>query len=498
VRAAFDPARRSLAVAILTFAVAVATSASAQDTGAMGATGATNVWAARARQASPPSTSGPQTPGTSPFLGGVPSGQPTAETLQISILDAISRALEHNLGVLLAEEQVGRARGARWRVFSALLPNVSGRVGETRQEVNLAAFGFPLPAGFPSFVPAFNVFDARVNVSQSIFDLDAINRSRAETHNVAAAEFSSKSARDIVVLVAANTYLQALAAAARADSARVQVETAEAIFAQAGSLKQSGMIAGIDLLRAEVQLNAERQRATSARNDAEKSRLQLARLIGLPIAQPFALSDVLPNVPVPDMTLEDALSRAYQNRADYQAALERVRAAEATRRAVAAERLPSVTVDANYGDIGRTPADAHTTFAVTGALRVPIFQGATRGRLLEADADLRNRRAEAEDLRAGIYYDVRMAFLDLQATREQLDVATKGRDLAAQQLTQARDRFGAGIANNIEVVQAQESVAIASEQYISALYGYNLAKGSLARGLGTAEDTLRQLLGGTR
>ena len=118
--------------------------------------------------------------------------------------------------------------------------------------------------------------------------------------------------------------------------------------------------------------------------------------------------------------------------------------------------------------------------------------------MLEAEADLRNRRSEADDLKASIYYDIRAAFLDLQATTEQLQVATKARDLAAQQLTQARDRFTAGVGSNIEVVQAQEAVALASEQYIAARYGYDLAKGALVRGTGSTDDLLRQLLGGTR
>jgi outer membrane protein TolC len=136
---------------------------------------------------------------------------------------------------------------------------------------------------------------------------------------------------------------------------------------------------------------------------------------------------------------------------------------------------------------------------VSGAVIVPIFQGGRiRGRLLEADADLRGRRAEAEDLKASIYYEVRTAFLDLEATSQQLAVAGKARDLAAEQLTQARDRFAAGVASNIEVVQAQDAVAVATEQFISAQYGYDLAQGALIRGVGTEEDALRLLLGGRR
>jgi outer membrane protein TolC len=156
-------------------------------------------------------------------------------------------------------------------------------------------------------------------------------------------------------------------------------------------------------------------------------------------------------------------------------------------------------VNADYGDIGLSPSDAQITYAVAGVVTVPIFQGGRlRGRLLEADADLRQRRAEADDLKASIYYEVRTAFLDLEATSQQLQTGTRARELAGQQLTQARDRFAAGVASNIEVVQAQEAVAVASEQYISALYGYDLAKGGLLKGIGTAEAMLRQLLGGAR
>jgi outer membrane protein TolC len=439
------------------------------------------------------------TTSTGSFLGGVPTGTVTTEPIALSISEAIARALKYNLGVLNAEQSIDRANGARWRELSNLLPNVTGHLSETRQKLNLSAFGFPLPAGFPSVVGPFNLFDARVFVSQSVVDLKELNELRAEVHNTAAAEYSYKSARDLVVLVAGNAYLQALAASARADSARAQQQTADALYRQAGDLRESGIIAGIDVLRAEVQLSTQRQRATAAENDLQKGKLQLARIIGLPIGQPFNLSDELPYLPVPSMTLEDALDRAYKTRPDYQAALQRVQAAEASRRAVVGEGLPSIRVNADFGELGSTPGDARGTFAVVGAVNVPIFQGGrTRGRLLEADADLRARRAEADDLKAGIYYDVRSAFLDLQSTDEQLKVATRTRELAASQLTQARDRFAAGVANNIEVIQAQEVVTVAAEQYIGALYGYNVAKALLARGLGIAESAAQQFLGGVR
>jgi outer membrane protein TolC len=438
-------------------------------------------------------------PFPNPFLGGVPSGTATSGAIAVSIADAINRALEHNLGVLTSEEASERARGARWVALSQLLPNLSGRLSETREKINLAVFGFPLPAGVPPVVGPLNVFDARVLVTQSVIDLAALNDARAAAHDAAAARYSYKSARDLVVLVAANVYLQALAASARADSARAQVDTAQALYKQAIDLKQSGLIAGIDVLRAQVQLNTEQQRATATQNDFEKAKLQLARVVGLPIGQAFTLSDQIPYAPVPDITLEQALDRAYKGRPDYQAALERVQAAEASRAAARADALPSVRITADFGGIGLTPADARGTFNITGALNVPIFQGGrAQGRLREASADLRRRRAEADDLKASIYYDVRTAFLDLQATGQQLDVAAKSRDLAAAELTQARDRFAAGIASNIEVVQAQEAVTLANEQYIAGLYSYNVSKAALARSVGAAEEAVRRYLGGGR
>lgn len=441
-------------------------------------------------------------PGT--FLGGVPTGETTGAVEKISVVAAISRALEHNLGVLTAEQNLGKAQGARWRMLADLLPNVNGRVGETRQTINLAAFGFGGGAGspfgdIPTIVGPFNVFDARVFLSQSVLDLGAINGARAEAHNVEAARLMFRSARDYVIHVAGNLFVQALAASARADAARAQADTARTLHQQAIDLKQGGIIAGIDVLRAEVQLSTQTQRATIAANEFEKAKLTLARAIGLPLGQRFELDPVLPDLPAADISIDDAVALAYKTRPDYKAALERLSAAEATRRSIVGEALPSVKVDANFGEIGLSPADVRSTYAVTGAVSVPIFQGGrTRGRLLEADADLRTRRSEAEDLKAAIYYEVRAAFLDLDATARQLALAGKTRDLAGQQLTQARDRFAAGVASNVEVVQAQDAVAVATEQFIAAQYGYDLAKGALVRGTGTSADLLRQILGGSR
>ncbi len=440
----------------------------------------------------------PSLPPDSPFAGGVPKGATTTDTIALSIVDVIKRALEHNLGVLLAEEDATGARGARTIALSELLPHVNGNVSEARRKTNLEAFGFPLQQGFPKVVGPFNVFDARVFLSQAVIDMSAINGLRAADHALLAARHSSRSARDMVVLVAANVYLQTLATGARAETARAQLETATTLHQQAISLRAGGLVAGIDVVRAEVRLSTEHQRVTLAENDYEKSKLQLARVIGLPVGQAFTLSQDVPFVPVPEMTLEQALERAYRERPDYLAALERVQAAEAARKAVQGEALPSIRVNADYGAIGLQAGSALPTFNIVGAIDVPIFEGGrVQGRLAQADADLRARRAEADDARAEIYYDVRTAFLDLKATEEALQTATRGRELANLQLTQSRDRFAAGVASNIEVVESQEAVALASEQYIAAQYGFNLAKAMLARSLGSAEEAVAKYLGGS-
>jgi outer membrane protein TolC len=441
---------------------------------------------------------------TSPFLGGVPSGTPTSEPIRLTVIDAVLRALDHNLGVLTAEEALGRAHGARWIALSQLLPNVNARISEARQKINLEAFGFgtsstPLFPGFSAIVGPFNVFDARVFVSQSIFDLEAINDAKSEGHALEAARLSRQSARDFVIHVAGNLYIQALAASARSDAARAQLETANALYQQALNMRQSGMVAGVDVLRAQVQMNAQQQRATVAGNDFEKMKLALARVIGLPLGQTFILDPNLPDLPAPAASVEEAVDLAYKTRPDYQSALARVRAAEATRASVIGSALPSVHLNADVGAIGLTASDARNTYTILGAVNVPVFNGNhTHGRLLQADADLRARQTEAADLKASIYYEVQTAFLDLQATGEQLRVATTARDLAAQQLTQARDRFAAGVGNNLEVVQAQEAVALADEQFIAAQYGYDLARGALVRGVGSSEQVLRQIIGGAR
>lgn len=438
-------------------------------------------------------------PRSSPFNGGVPSGEVTAQPVRLTIIDAVSRALQHNLGILLAEQSTETASAERWTALSRLLPDLHGSLSESRRTTNLEAFGFPLGPGFPRVVGPYNVFDARVFVSQSVFDQDAMNEKIAATHRLEAARHDYRGARSMVMLVTANMYLQALAADARSTAAAAQLASSQAIHQQAIDLRQGGIVAGLDVVRAEVRVSADRQRATAAANDAQKAKLQLAHMIGLPIGQALTLVGDIPQVPEAQLTIDQALETAYAKRSDYQSALEQLKAAEANRKAAVADQWPSVRVNADYGAIGLTPQTSLPTFNVTGAVDVPIFDGGhQRARVAQATAELKRRTAVLEDLKATVYYDVRTAFLDVEATRQQMEAASRGRELAAQQLQQSRDRFAAGVASNIEVIQAQEAVAVATEQAISAEYGFSVAKTLLAAALGNAEETLMKAVQGSR
>jgi outer membrane protein TolC len=251
------------------------------------------------------------------------------------------------------------------------------------------------------------------------------------------------------------------------------------------------------VLRAKVELQAQQQRLIVAEDQFEKDKLALARAIGLPLGQEFALTESLSFTPIPTMALDDALQRAYKDRPDYQSAQARVRSAELGRKSATAQRLPTVDFSADYGDIGKRPWESHGTFTTTSTLRIPIFQGGSvRGRILEADAALRQQQAELEDLRGRIYYDVQNAFLDLKSAADRVQVAQSAVKLADEQVQQSQDRFRAGVTNNVEVVQAQEALAAASENYIASLQAHSAAKLALARAIGVSDTSYEQFLRG--
>jgi outer membrane protein TolC len=435
-----------------------------------------------------------------PFGGSVAPGKATGTVLPLSFKDAIDLGLKNNLGALLQADNTINARGQKWNELSSLLPNLSAGISENAAQINLAAEGFRFPAGgpfagIPTVVGPFGFFDSRFYLTQTVFSWKAIQRTRGAVDNEKAAHFSYKDARDLVVLAVGNAYLQALAGAARVETAEAQVQTAQALYDKSKDQQDAGVSPAIDTLRSRVELQSRQQQLIVARNDFAKQKLTLARAIGLAPGQEFSLADKAPYEPLPTLSIDESLRRAYDSRSDYQAALQQVRSAQRFRNAATAEYYPTVDIAANYGDSGITIGSSHGVFMVSGTLRVPIFQGGkVHADVLQAEAQLKQSEQQLANLHGQIDYDVRTALLDLNAAADQVEVARSSVDLADQTLTQARDRFAAGVTDNLEVIQAQEAVASANENYISGLYAHNLAKVELARAIGYAEEGVKQYL----
>ena len=436
----------------------------------------------------------------SPFTGSQPEGTASAEVLQLSFQDAIDRGLRNNLGLLLSGDQTLTARGERWKELSNLLPDLEARLQEDVQTQSLTALGFKgnlFPFPLPRVIGPFNYFDVRATVSQSIFNFRDIEQERAASERLKSAKYSYKDAREVVVLAVGNAYLLAIASAARIETADAQVSNAQALYHKAADQQKAGLTPAIDALRSQVELQTRQQQLIAARNDFAKQKLSLARIIGLPSGQEFVLTEKAPYQALTPLPIDVYLQRAYSSRSDYQAAQAQVRAAELAHRAAAAGRYPTVGVDANYGDIGVTPAQSNGTWQVNGGVNIPIFAGGkVHSDLLEADSQLKQARSQLGDLRGRIDYEVRSALLDLNSAADQVEVARSSVDLAEQTLTQSRDRFTAGVTDNLEVVQAQEAVAAAHESYIESLYAHNLAKVELARAIGDAEQGVERYLKG--
>jgi len=461
--------------------------------------------ATHAQQAAAPVSAGASLgPGPSlaqgPFTGSVPA-KPEPGVLHLSLQDAMDRGLKQNLGLLLSSENVRAARGERWRELSALLPNITSSTYIDESQVDLAEFGFTFKfpgVTIPTVVGPFTYFDTRAYLTQAVFDWRAINSERAATQSEKSAQYTYQDAQGLVLLAVGYTYLQAIADQARAETTAAQVQTAQAVYDQASDRVKAGTSPSIDGLRAQVELKARQQQLIQARNDFAVRKLALARVIGLAPGQEFELTDKSLYRPFPGMNTQDALQRAYASRSDFQAALADVRAANFSRKAAEAGNLPSLAFTADYGLAASYPnTTSHGVFDVRATLTIPIFSGGrTHGEVFEADARLQQARQRLDNLRGQIDAEVREALLDLESAEQQVAVAESNIDLADQTLTQSRDRFAAGVTDTVEVVQAQEAVASARENYISSLYRDNYAKISLARALGLAEQGVIEYLKG--
>ena len=425
----------------------------------------------------------------------------TAFSGQLSLRDAVERGLRYNLGAVGVAQAIRQAHGQNRVARSALLPNVNGNLSETVEQISLVTSGlhFKLPPslGFsiPTIVGPFNYFDLRATLTQTVADMTAWNNYRSAKENLRANELAGRDARDLVVLAVGGAYLQVIAAAARVNSVRAQLDTANALYQQSSQQHSVGLVAQIDVNRSRIQVLTQQQRLASLQNDLGKQKINLARMVGLPPNDRYDIVDDFPFAAAPAITIGDALKQAFNQRSDLKAAEAQVRAAERSRSAARAERLPALSLTADYGAIGMNPSESHGTFSVIGSLKFPIWQsGRIEGDIEQAGAALAQRQAELEDLRGQIEADVRKVYLDLEAARSQVEVATENLQVTKENLKLTRQRYEAGVTDNVEVVQSQESVAGADLDYINSVFAHNVAKLSLARTVGQAADNLAQFL----
>ena len=444
--------------------------------------------------ASQGSTSG-QTAGVN---ASAPSGPASNEVMHLTLRDAITQALRYNLATIESGENVRIARGQRLLALSQLLPQISAGASENVQQVNLASLGLSskLPS-VPAVIGPFSYSTGYASVIQTLFSFESIQRFRAARTAEQAAQLSYKDILDAVTLTVGNAYLQVIEANSRIQAQEAQVQNAKALYDQAHDEVQAGTAPRIDMTRTEVQLHTEEYNLSVARNNFAVAKLNLSRAIGLPLGQQFELADQIPYSELNPPSLEDALKIAYSSRSDFRAALDAEKAAGQTLSATKGERYPVLAANGSYGDLGPTFGHSHGDFTFQAGISLPIFTGGRiKGDITQAQAALRQRKAEAENIRGEIDYDVRTAFLNLNAAKEQVAVASQNVDLANDNLARSRDRFTSGVTDSVEVVQAEQSFASANDQYITSLYDHNFAKLSLARALGVARTNYDQYLGG--
>jgi len=430
------------------------------------------------------------------YQSSVSDGKVTPGVLQLSLDDAILRGLRFNLGLMLTTQNTQSARGARLEELQALLPTASAAIKEAVQETDLQAEGLRIP-GFPSIIGPYGYTDIRGSLSWSLLNLSSLENYLAQKHNFEAAKLSAQDARDLVVLTVGNAYLTVIADAALVQSAQAQVDTSKVSLDQAVGNHQAGTAPLIDELRARVDYQTQEQTLIADRNTYEKDKIALARAIGLPLEQQFALSDKEPYAPLDHVDPDKSVQQALATRADLKALEEQVAAADSARKAATDERLPTVTFNGDYGDIGINPSHSHGTGDATGSLDVPLFEEAKlRGDAKQAQSQLEQERARLSDLRGQIGADVRDSILDIQAAEKLVEVSKSNVDLANEALSEAQQRYKAGVSDNLAVSQAQQSVAQADQQYVASLYRHNVAKLSLARALGVAQSSYKDYVGG--
>ncbi len=442
------------------------------------------------------STGAPGGTSANDYKGSVVDGTATAGIMDLSLDDAIARGLRNNLGLILQSSTVKNASGARLQQLQNLLPTVTANANYTVQQINLAAYGLNFP-GIKPIIGPFQVFDFRAYLTWSLLNLSSLDKYLAAKHNFTGAQLTAEDARNMVVLTVGNAYLLVIADRARITAEEAELANSKVSLDQATAAHDVGTSPRLDVLRAQVDYQNAQQQLIQARNGFEKDKLALARVIGLPTEQQFRLTDSAPYAEADAITPEQAFEQALKNRKDLQGYGENVEAARQQRKSAVAEQYPTITFNGDFGTLGNTLGHNHGTYTATGEASVPVLQIAkTRGDIRVADSALEQQRARYSDQVQQVNQDVRDALLDIQTAQQLVSTAKSNVDLSNEALSEAQQRFRAGVADNLAVSQAQAQTEQANDQYISALYQHNVAKLTLARATGTAGTKYKNALAG--
>jgi outer membrane protein TolC len=430
------------------------------------------------------------------FKGSVVDGKATDGVMDLSLDDAIARGLRQNLGLILQASAQQQAKGQQFEQLQALLPTVTGDASIEVEQVDLAAYGLKFP-GLNPIIGPFQVIDFRAYLTQSLVNVTSLESYIAAKHNFKSAQLTAQDARDMVVLTVGNAYLLCIADKARIDAVNAELATSKVSLDQATASHDAGISPRLDVLRAQVDYQNEQQSLISATNQFAKDKLALARVIGLPLDQAFRLTDTEPYKALDNVDPQAAFAQAVKSRKDLAAQSEQVEAAQSLKKAAFADQLPTAKVSGDYGDIGETVNHSHGTYTVTGKVEAPVLEIAKdRGEQDVADTQYVQAKDKLADQIQQVNADIRDAVLDIQSAAKLVEASKSNVDLANEELSEAQQRFHAGVADNLPVSQAQAATEQANDQYISALYQHNAAKLALARALGVAETSYKDYLGG--
>ena len=408
--------------------------------------------------------------------------------LKLTLRDAVQLALKQNPRVILANLGVGQSEQERNIARSALLPQIGASAGETLNRANLeAAFGLRIP-GFAQHIGPYRYEQIGTGFKAEVLDLTLWRRYRASQAGIESSRAQETAVREDSVMLVVSQYLGSQRAAAEVEAARSRVDLAQALYDQAADLQKNGVGTGIDTLRSNVQLQNEKQRLIVARTQLETSLYGLARLLNVDPKQRVELADPSVFFETPEVNADQTLERAWQARPELRQILSQEARAQLEARAATDARLPKVSVSGFWAEQGLNSSNAIPVYSYQASLDVPLFTGGRiQAERARAELAIRQLKQQEQELRNRIELDVETAMARLASARSEVDVAKLGIELARQEVEQSRDRFQAGVTNNVEVVQAQDGLARAGDNQIAALYRYNQARADLAHSVGQME-----------